>query len=394
MTSPHPLSLALVAVLGLLAPLGCVCELGTSPYDRSADAPVPAARPPAVAQAEPAQAERVAVAKPEPVAPREPAAAQPPTPAVPDATAASPQPIAPDEAFAVREREAAKPEGVTLQDAGAQPRRVLTLSATRGQRRTYTLSLGLEVAMRLGTRTLPPTAVPPLTVTLSTEVTEVRPEGITLSLAVDEVALPEGEATERVRGALEATARNLRQTAGSLTLRADGSIAKLALTGPAAPGEAGQALEPERGGLVAALQVLLPVLPHEAVGVGAKWRAIQTQQQGEVTLQQQAEFELRELADGRAVLAVTSSHVAVLPGGGDAEALDAKLDAATTMQVDARSGTAEATITLAEGAMPSEASAVVDSVTRAQVSISGTPQAVTMRTRVRSRLRAAATRGP
>ncbi|MFO0635504.1 MAG: hypothetical protein U0168_21895 [Nannocystaceae bacterium] len=129
------------------------------------------------------------------------------------------------------------------------------------------------------------------------------------------------------------------------------------------------------------------MLPHEAVGVGAKWRAIQTQQQGEVTLQQQAEFELRELADGRAVLAVTSSHVAVLLLAAASRGARRQARCCHDDGVDARSGTAEATITLAEGAMPSEASAVVDSVTRAQVSISGTPQAVTMRTRVRSRLR-------
>lgn len=380
--SPQSRSLALVAVLGLLAPPAC--EAG-SPYGRNAPASAATPTPAPVAPTPTAPAQPSA---PTPPAPKEPAA-----PTEPDATPVTPKPIAPDEAFAVREREAAKPEGVTLQDAGAEPRRVLTIAATKGQRRAYTLSLGLEVAMRLGTRTLPPTAVPPLTVTLSTEVTAVAPDAITLALTVDDVALPEGEASARVRGALEATARNLRETAGTLTLRPDGSIATLALRGPAGPGPGGNALEPERGGLVAALQVLLPVLPQAAVGVGAKWRAIQTQQQGEVTLQQTAEHELRELADGVATLAVTSSHVALLADT-KAAGTTAKLDASTSMDVDARSGTAQATITLRDGAMPSDASAVVDSVTRAQVSISGAPQAVTMRTRVRSHLRAAATRGP
>jgi len=296
--------------------------------------------------------------KPEKVSPRAPAPDTPPEP-----------PLPPDEAFDVRARIAASPDAVVVTDAGAEPRRVLTVAGRPDEARSLRLVLELKVGMDLGTRRVPPTELPPLVVTLRAAITESNAEGVAVALAVTDVTAdaPEGT-TPRVRAALARTADRLRSTTGTLRLAKDGRVLAFDLASTATDAKPGTPeLEPELGGLSAALQELLPAVPNDAVGNGARWTSIRHMRRDAVRLEQSGTWTLA-LAGDTATATLESSHVAITDGA-DAPGM-----------IEAMSGTTKATIVLGDGPLPLRANATIDTTTRANLELIGAPQRVGLRT--------------
>lgn len=358
-----------IAVVGLVM-AACVCEVDDGTHARTrvaTNATGESAPPPAIVAPAPASAPTRPVAVAD-----VPAAAEPP-------------PLAAE--FVALPRRAAAPEGLVLDDAGAEPRRVVAWRARKGQREQVQLSLGLEVALALGTRVVPSTTIPALTVSLLCEVVSTGREASALALSVTDVQVPSVDgavATPRVQQALTRVAEELRTTSGTLEFGADGRLGRLELSSSADGGA--RELAPERGGLVAALQELLPVMPRAPIGVGARWTVTQTVRREGATLQQTREHHLTALDEHGATVSITTRHVAITD---DAAAATVALDRATPMIIEAASGAGTATLVLRDDhVLPHSATADVDGVTRAQVQIAGAAESIAMRTRLHAALRA------
>ncbi|MBK8237404.1 MAG: hypothetical protein IPK74_17815 [Deltaproteobacteria bacterium] len=358
-----------IAVVGLVV-AACVCEVDDGTHAR--------ARVATNATGESAPAPAIVASAPAPAPTRPVAVAAEPA-------AAEPAPLAAE--FVALPRRAAAPEGLVLDDAGAEPRRVVAWRARKGQREQVQLSLGLEVALALGTRVVPSTTIPALTVSLLCEVVSTGREASALALSVTDVQVPSVDgavATPRVQQALTRVADELRTTSGTLELGADGRLGRLELSSSADGGA--RELAPERGGLVAALQELLPVMPRAPIGVGARWTVTQTVRREGATLQQTREHHLTALDEHGATVSITTRHVAITD---DAAAATVALDRATPMIIEAASGAGTATLVLRDDhVLPHAATADVDGVTRAQVQIAGAPESIAMRTRLHAALRA------
>jgi hypothetical protein len=286
-------------------------------------------------------------------------------------------PPADPDAFAVREPVAAEPVGVTLLDAGSEPREALRVGAVVGARRKLRVELGLSVTMRFGDREVGPTSLPALQVALDTEVVSSDAERTTIAIAVTEVVVPsEASSSTRVRNAIASTAEALRATKGQIVLADDGRIEGFELAAAADAARAGSrgGLEPELGGLAAALQEMLPVVPREPIGDGARWRSVQHVRRDTVTLQQIGTWTAKRAGDGW-VLSASSEHVVL------ARPSDAQLeDPAQRRVVEAQSGTTQVRAQWGSaGALPRSAEAQVSTTTRANLEQLGAGQRASMR---------------
>lgn len=296
-----------------------------------------------------------------------------PAPVLAPAPDTAPEPA--DDAFDVRARVAPSPDAVVVTDAGAEPRRVLAVAGRVDEARSLRLVLALKVGMDLGTRRVPPTELPPLVVTLRAAITESNAEGVAVALAVTDVTAdaPEGT-TPRVRDALARTADRLRSTTGTMRLAKDGRVLAfdLASAGTETGGAKGSKpgtpeLEPELGGLSAALQELLPAVPSSAVGNGARWTSVSHVRRDAVRLEQSGTWTLA-LEGDTATATLESSHVATTD------------DADAPGMIEATSGTTKATIVLGDGPLPLRANATIDTTTQANLELIGAPQRVGLRT--------------
>jgi hypothetical protein len=223
--------------------------------------------------------------------------------------------------------------------------------------------------------------VPTLTIALRVETTAVDAEGVTLSLAVTAVDAAEtAGATARVRDAMARTAERMRSTRGSLRLAPDGRVLAFDLQGQPTSAAGPAALEPELGGLVAALQELLPAVPPgDAVGDGARWTSIRHVRRDAVRLEQVGAWTLsRSDPAGDVVLSLRSEHAATTDA------------AATPGMIEATSGTTVAELVLGAGPLPRRATATVQTQTRANLELIGAAQVVTMRTTLTLELQDAA----
>ncbi len=288
-------------------------------------------------------------AKPAPAQPvaSPPAVAPAPTPA-PDA---KPVPAGEPGSFDVREPVAPSPASVEMLDAGAEPRAAIAIAARKGERAVLTMGLALEVAMRVGPNDVPKSKLPRLEVDLATEVTAVDPSTIAIALKVVEVRVDDTDVTsERVKAAIGQTVEGLRKSTGRLVLGTDGRVQSIELaTGV-------DAIENRSAGVDHALVELLPAWPKEPVGVGARWKVVQSVVRGGVTLQRTSELRLARRTADAIELEVASSHVAV--EGADASG--------SPTRIEAQSGDGRGSIVVApSGVLPTRAEITAHTTTRA-----------------------------
>jgi hypothetical protein len=282
-----------------------------------------------------------------------------PAPAPAPAPAAAPAPVPEAKAapagvpgsFDLREPVAPVPSSIELVDAGAEPRAAIAIATKKGERAVLRLGLALDVAMRVGENDVPKAKLPRLEVDLATEVGEREGEGTPIALRVVEVRVDESEvASERVKAAMQKTIDGLRKSTGKLVLASDGRVLSIELvTGV-------DAIENRSGGLDHALVELLPTWPKEPVGVGARWKVVQSVVRGGVTLQRASEVRLVGRSADAIELEVEATHVAV--EGADASG--------SSTRIEAQSGDSRGRIVVApNAALPTRAEITAHTTTRA-----------------------------
>jgi hypothetical protein len=233
-----------------------------------------------------------------------------PTPAQPEA-----EPRPPDAAPEAKRIEKAK-AGVTLLAAGAEPREVLTLAPEGKEQRRIAIEMTLGI--HAGGKEVAPTVMPEMHAMLVAEAG--RDAGaITYQFSIGGASRKdvEGHApTERVAAAVDDAVAGLKETNGTIAMSDRGEITKFDLeaAGLAAPG-----LRPSLTAFQQLFLQLYPVIPAEAVGVGAKWKAVSHAELGGVAVQHEATYTLVSRKGDAVELDVAFTQAATLEADNDAE---------------------------------------------------------------------------
>ncbi len=193
---------------------------------------------------------------------------------------------------------------VALADAGAEPRRLLRHEAAPGAEQTATLVVGMRMGMVLDGADLPVQDIPALRSTLSLRVLGPIEDGalpLAFTIATVEIA-GRGSDAARLRELEEDLAlQNPAGIAGTVTRSCRGHARAVDLE---IPRGARSSLRHYFGNLRQALGALATPLPEEAVGVGARWRAVTTLEMAGLKLTHSAEYCLQALAGDEATVAI------------------------------------------------------------------------------------------
>jgi len=255
---------------------------------------------------------------------------------------------------------------VDLVSPGAEPRRSLRYLASAVAQ--VKLQLDYEVAMVQTTRGDDPSARP--VPALSLDVTLSR-EATGLGLTVDGArATPDGDAEKLLAEEVAPLLKQLVGKSGTLALSERGVTG----TSVTRPGGLEREVLQIWSSLDETTRDLVPPLPEEAIGVGARWRAVQRLRRGGLPLLRTVEYELLAGKGVPLKLVVKEQPIAdkaqdpLMPEG---------------MSVTARGGVGEGTGTLElDGELlPRAASLSLDSLT--EITIAGPPGGAPLETMLR-----------
>lgn len=179
--------------------------------------------------------------------------------------AADPAPLAPPP-WAARTPEIGV--AVELLEPGAPPLATLRLRPVVGARQQVVLELDVGLSMTLGGVALPSEPLPPQTISLSLEVTQVTDVAVVYVATVRRVAVSDRPLPEPARAALD----SLVGAAVEVTLDPRG---RLQSARPMPGGTVSPAAADSLGRIYESAAALAPTLPAEPVGVGAQWVVLQ-----------------------------------------------------------------------------------------------------------------------
>jgi hypothetical protein len=167
---------------------------------------------------------------------------------------------------------AAQPSGTQfkLLEAGAEPRKVLRLHPSPGDKQTLALTLKMAMETKVGEAETPAMKLPAITMTLDATVKEVSDKGdITCQLVMGDISVSEeAGGTPGVGEVLKAAFGGIKGLAGTGTVSSRGFSQGVEFKAPAGSSPQTRQLLDQMKELLT--QMVAP-LPEEAVGPGAKW---------------------------------------------------------------------------------------------------------------------------
>ncbi len=193
---------------------------------------------------------------------------------------------------------------VKLLDAGGQPRKVMSLHPTAGDKQTLTMSTKMSMTMNMsaaGAPQMPPMTLPTTIMTMNVTIKEVAPDGTatfeTTFGDVDVQADPNG--VPAMADAMKAAMAGLSGVTGTGKITSQGITKDVQFTPPPnANPQLGQAMEQAKGSFAGATIAW----PAEAIGPGAKWEyTTQLKSQG-MTIDQTIDYQLVSLDGDMAVV--------------------------------------------------------------------------------------------
>lgn len=199
---------------------------------------------------------------------------------------------------------------VTLLDPGAEPRRALRMTLTPGARAEITFTVDLHLTQRSGPEAPDQLVDPPATVqTVRFEVRRADETGADVAFeVVDAGVVPDDAAIDDAQlVALTASVREVVGLTGELRVDDRGRLAAIDYTPPAS-------LDPtvaaSLAGVEDAFAGVVPVLPTEPVGRGARWRTEGPARTTGVTVQQTVTYEITELTPDHLVYTAATVQTA------------------------------------------------------------------------------------
>ena len=226
------------------------------------------------------------------------------------ATAENAQPSASSSsAPEVKAGSVAAPSPVKLLEAGAEPRKVLRLHPTVGDKQTMAMTLKMSMEMGMAGNKLPAMDIPPMLMKLEVEGKNVSAEGeIAYQLEfTDATVEADTNSIAGVAALIKTTLNGIRGMTGTGQMNAQGIVKSLDMKLP--PGAAPQ-LGQTAGQINDAFASSMTVLPDAAIGVGAKWEyKTRVKFQG-VTTDQTVVYELVSLEGEQFTLRSTITQTA------------------------------------------------------------------------------------
>jgi hypothetical protein len=181
---------------------------------------------------------------------------------------------------------------VALVDPGPPPRMTLRYQPQAGVKQAAVVELVTGLVLSVGEMSPPEVRTPVLRLTLELEARGVDArEGMTLEGKLVKVEARAGSAPPAVVKALGAEVDRLAGTPFSARVSRRGLLEHLTFPAPT-----GEQVAATASWIREALQQLLPPLPAQAVGAGARWQARRRAQVGPATADQSALYTLTELA--------------------------------------------------------------------------------------------------
>jgi hypothetical protein len=191
---------------------------------------------------------------------------------------------------------------VALIDAGAQPRQTLRYHPRAGQSRPVLVELATALSLAVGEMNPPEVRTPVLRLTIDLDPRAIDASGrMNIEGTLSRVETRPGSAPTAVASALAADVERLRQTRFVARISSRGLIEHLSLPTVAEPSSQ---LGTVSGWIREALRLLLPPLPDQPVGRGARWQARRRTQIGAASANENAVYTLTGLTDSRLRLAV------------------------------------------------------------------------------------------
>lgn len=250
---------------------------------------------------------------------------------------------------------------VQLVDAGATPHAPLRYQFEAGSIQRATLRTDMQTSLSMGGQQVPTGPVPPMRMTLSLRVAEVRADGTArmefevLSAQADGSSPQSAQVNKALAGAAGLAGSYLLDQQG----RFIGNIIPRAGTRQQASGELLAQLQEN-------LQQMAAPFPDAPVGQGARWRVTTLNSNGGIRLSQTAEYTLRARSGNRIELDMKMVETSVDAGGG--------LPPGTKLESVTVEGGGSTSIDVA-GLVPTGTSAV-----RTAVTVSGAAGATTQAT--------------
>lgn len=193
---------------------------------------------------------------------------------------------------------------VELLDPGAEPRRPLAIDAGAGARQSVEVEVGMTMGLDLDGESIPAETIPATSTTLDFELLEHSHESRVLSRVVlaGAAIVDLGSDLERLK---MVNSQFQRQDPvgrkGTILHGRNRGVVEVDFPIPAG---ASPILRHYFGNVRQALRQLTVPLPDEPIGAGARWSASEPLEMTGMRLTQNANYELKELAEDRAVVAV------------------------------------------------------------------------------------------
>ena len=199
---------------------------------------------------------------------------------------------------------------ITLEEPGAEPRQALRLQLEEGDTSEALMTMAMSTTMEADGEPLPGGDIPPIQITIRSEVTEVDDEADTITTRfsyADADIVDDGTVDPQTAEAMRQGLSVLDQLSGTTTINSRGEPLSSELDVPDDVDPTSRQLLEQVSQQVETLTV---PLPEEEVGVGAVWRAETTSDLGGIETVLGVTYELKELDGTRYVLAVDYEQTA------------------------------------------------------------------------------------
>lgn len=228
---------------------------------------------------------------------------------------------------------------VKLVEAGSGKKAPLRHAPKKGIKQTMTMGMDMTMAMNMAGQAMPPQQVPTITMTMDTEVTEVKGDSFTVSFSYTDVSVAEGADPQMV-AAMKESMQGLVGATGEYTMDAQG----FALGGSMVPAEGASAqVKDITANMERMVSQATPPFPAEAVGVGAVWTVTTKIENQGMAIDQVATYTLKGRTGDVVELGVTLNQSAdkqtIKTPQGDAELVSLKGTGTGANRIDLSKGT-------------------------------------------------------
>lgn len=192
---------------------------------------------------------------------------------------------------------------VSLLDPGAEPQRALRYRPKKGEKQTLKTIIEMEVATKLKGAPGPNNKMPPMHMTMTTQITAAGDNEFTYDFEITEASVGEAAGVPKtIQASVEKELGNLVGLKGTATVDSRGFTSEANLQGTAKmPPRIRELLR----SMQQSLEQMSAPLPEEAVGRGAKWRVDQSIRQNGMLIEQQSVFEVVEIGKKTVELSIS-----------------------------------------------------------------------------------------